>query len=325
MASSLKISELSTELKEHLSDNPAIFSKHFSMMDEVGAHMGVYENVVDKLPLYELDVADPNQPGNRATYAPKNDVLNWKNRTLAVDFGEVTLKIAQAEIEAIHQSHLAKIAAAARRSSVYDLPFEEYMLQRVIAKSKDSLRRLAMFKGALSAVGTTSGDITDGFLTKIAADITATDIPAANVATGAVGGPTASNAFTEFKKVVDIIASQNPEYLNSDLVCYASPENVKFYNESYRSTFGSLPYNNEFKKTFVNDMSNIELIPEIGMAGSDRIIITPRFNLAMGTDALERMNNIEIEKRERAIHFLIDYKLGFEYGIAELIWCNDLA
>lgn len=316
----LSISSLSTNLKERLSDNPAIFSKYFTMMDSDG-HMTIYENVVDQQPLYELDVTDPGQPGNRGSYDVKTGVLAWKNRTLTVKNGEVTLKITQAQIEALHKTHLAKVAAAARRGSVYDLPFEDFMIQRVLAKLVDQIERSLKWKGALNASGTATADIADGFETKMAADITATTIPAANVFAGAA--ITASNALAQFHGVLDKVASENPEYLMQDLVCYAAPENIKFYWENYRSTHGALPYNNEFKKRFLNDMENIEMIPQIGLSGDDRVIITPRRNFAIGTDALERIGNIEIEKRERAIHLLVDFKIGFEYALADLIWTND--
>ena len=61
------------------------------------------------------------------------------------------------------------------------------------------------------------------------------------------------------------------------------------------------------------------------MVGSDRIIITPRMNFAFGTDAKERMDNIEIEKHKRTIFILMDYKIGAEYALSQLIWTNDQA
>lgn len=317
---SLSIADLSSNLKERLSDTPAMFSKYFTMMDNDG-HMGVYENVEDKLPLYELDVNDPGQPGNRAAYAPKTGVLAWKNRTLEVKNGEVTLKFTQAQIEALWKTHLAKIASATRRGSVYDVPFEEMMIQRVIAKLIDQIERTLKWKGALNASGTATADIANGFETVLAAAIIATEVPADNVFTGAT--VTANNALAQFNGVLDKVATENPEYLMQDLVCYCSPENLKYYWENYRATHGALPYNGQFQKRFLNDMENIEMIPQIGLSGDSRILITPRYNLAIGSDALERINNIEIEKRERALHFLVDFKIGFEIGIAELCWTND--
>ncbi len=318
---SLNTANLAANLKERLSDEQALFAKYFTMMDNDG-HMVVYENVVDKLPLYELDVADPGQPG-KSTFTPKTGVLDWVNRTLQVQEGEVTLEITKDQIEAFHKTHLAKIAAATRRGSVYDLPFEQYMFQRVIAKLVDQIERTMKWKGARNAAGTTSADIADGFETKIAADITATVIPAANVATGALGGITEANAEAEFKKVVDVLTTQNPEYLAQDLVCYASPEAVRYYWLNYRANHGALPYNQNFAKRILDDMDNIELLPQIGLSGDSRVVITPRFNFALGSDALERINNIEIEYHKRNILFMIDFKIGTEYGIAELIWTND--
>lgn len=319
---SLSIANLSANLKEHLADNEALFSKYFTMMDNDG-HMRVYEDVIDKQPLYELDVTDPGQPGNRDTYAPKANVLNWKNRTLEVKNGEVTLKLTQQEIEALHKTHLAKVAAETRRGSVYDVPFEEYMMQRVLMRLVDRIESILKWKGALNASGTTTADIANGFLTFIAADITSEAIPANQVFAGAA--ITVSNAEAQMLGVLNTLATTDPEALTQDLVMYVAPENAKFYWENYRAVHGALPYNDGFQKRFFNDMPNIELIPQVGLSGSDRVILTPRFNLAIGSDALERIGNIEIEKRERAIHVLVDFKIGFNYGISKMIWTNDQA
>ena len=319
---SLDTSNLSAELQERLSDEEAIFEKYFNPMDGVLDAVAVFDDVVDKLPLYNLDVADPNQPG-KSTFTPKSGVLDWKNRTLEVKEGEVTLEITRDQIEAMHRTHLAKIRNEARRGSVYDLPFEDYMLERVIMKSAQNLRNLALFKGVLNAAGTTSADILDGWLTLIAADIIATNIPAANVFTG--GAITSANAEAQFNGVRDIVIAQNPEYIDQPLVCLAAPENVQNYWTNYQANHGALPYNTSFERRNLEGLSNCPIIPEIGMTGSDRIVITPAFNMAFGSDAAERMSNIEIERHKRNLLFMIDFKIGVNYGIAELIWTNDQA
>ncbi len=318
---SLDVSSLSSELQQHISDNPAIFEKYFAPMDNVLGFQ-TFDNVVDKLPLYELDVSDPNQP-SKSTHTPKAGVLDWKNRMLTVKEGEITLKFTKAQIEALHKTHLAKINSMARRGSVYDVPFEEYMLRRVIEKSSDQLRRLGVWKGVLNASGSTSADILNGILTILATDIAATTVPAANVATGAA--ITSSNAEAQFNAVKDIVIAQNPEYIDQPLVCYAAPENVQHYWKNYQANHGALPYNTSYEKRNLEGLGDCPIVSEIGMTGSDRIIITPRGNMALGTDAAERMSNIEIEKHLRDIHFLVDYKVGVNYGIAQLIWTNDQA
>ena len=322
MASNPNITDLTANLQEYVSDNPAIFGKHFVPLNDMFDFMSIYPNIEDKQPLLELAVSDPNQPGNRASFAPKENVLNWKNRTLVVKNAEITLQFKQSEIESMWRSYLAKIAQEQSRGNVYDFPFESYMMQKVIEKSKDQIRRLSVWKGALNATGTTSADIMDGYLTKIAADITGGAIPAGNVFTGAA--ITASNAEAQFNGVRDLLITQYPEYMNMDLVCFAAPENVHYYSTNYQANHDSLPYNNEFKKTMLEGLSNCPIIPEIGLTGSDRIVLTPVGNLAYGNDAAERMSNIEIEKKDRTVTVLVDWKQGVEYAIAELLLTNSL-
>ena len=324
MADNPNISELEATLQEHISDNEAIFEEKFVPLDDMLDKMQVFDNVHDKQPLLNLEVNDPNQPGNRSGnngYEPKSDILNWKNRMLVVDHGEITFEMTQAKINALWQSYLAKIHQSPRRGNVYDVPFEDYMISRTIARSADQLRKKGIWKGVKNASGTTSADIMDGLLTKIAADIVDGDIPASNVFAGAP--ITTSNAVAQVEGLVDIIASNYEEYMDEPLTLYMSPANARKYMKNYQTLHDALPYNTEFKKVLVEGLDNCEICPEIGLSGSDRMVITPNGNLGFGTDAAERRNNIIVEREKRNLIFLVDFKVGVEYGLSQLMIVND--
>ena len=134
---------------------------------------------------------------------------------------------------------------------------------------------------------------------------------------------TNSNAVAQVEGIVDLIAANYEEYMNEPLTLYMSPANARKYSKNYQTLHDALPYNNEFKKVMVEGLDNCEICPEIGLSGSDRMVITPNGNLGFGTDAAERRNNIQIEKEKRKLIFLVDYKVGVEYGLSQLIWTND--
>lgn len=318
MASSVKISDLTAKLQENIAEYSQIFAQKLVGMESAFGYMTVIPDVEDQVPLIQLVTGDPLQPGNRGAFEPKDNVNVFKDRFLTVKNIEMPAVYKEAQIEALWRSHLAKIANATK-SSPYDMPFEELLIMKLAEAAMSNLRKKAIFKGVLNASGTTSTDLFNGLLTILAADITSTAVPAANVATGAA--ITASNALDQFELVLDKVPS---EYWMEDMVCLAAPENVRFYNKDYQATHGALPYNQEFDKVTL-DGTSIEIIPEIGMAGSDRVIITPRGNAVFATDALEGLTNFDVWPDHWDLEIGAKAKGGVNWAVAEEIWTNDQA
>lgn len=318
MASSVKISDLTAKLQENIAEYSQIFAQKLVGMESAFGYMTVIPGVEDQVPLIQLVPGDPLQPGNRGAFEPKDNVNVFKDRFLTVKNIEMPAVYKEDQIEALWRSHLAKISNATK-SSPYDMPFEELLIMKLAEAAMSNLRKKAIFKGVLNASGTTSTDLFNGLLTILAADITATNVPAANVATGAA--ITASNALDQFELVLDKVPS---EYWMEDMVCLAAPENVRFYNKDYQATHGALPYNQEFEKVTL-DGTSIEIIPEIGMAGSDRVIITPRGNAVFATDALEGLTNFDVWPDHWDLEIGAKAKGGVNWAVAEEIWTNDQA
>lgn len=319
----LIVTNLTNYLQRHLAENPQIFMEKMVGMAAELEPKGItmYNDIEDEMPLYELGVSDPGQPGNRASANYKASVLDWKNRILKVKNGEVSLKFTQAQIEALRKTHLNQMMMRRSNGDIYDIPFEQFMLDAVLKRLEDQIIRTLLWKGSLNASGTTTAAIADGFDIKLAADITATNIAASHVFAGAAIN--ASNAIAQHKGVLDLIGTTDPHYLSRELICYTAPENMKFYNENYRADNGALPYNQQFQKTFLNDMPNIRMETQEGLAGDDRVVITTPGNLVVGTNAANAMNNIVVEQHLRDVYFLIDFKIGFEYKLTQEIWTND--
>ncbi len=327
MASSVTVANLSSKLQEFVADNPKIWQDLYVSMMGIGSYIDVYEDVQDQLPLVKLNVTDPNQPGNRGSFAPKNNVLNFTDRILQVKNCEISLKFNQAEIEAMSRSYVNRMAQMVGQGNnagdVYSMPFEEYMLMQVIAKSADQVRKEALYGGVLNATGTTSDTLFDGYLAYITVLVAATAIPAANVFAGAA--ISASTALAQFEGVKNKLMATRPDLAKEDLVFIAAPENWDFYAQNYRSSFGALNYNLDFVKSRLDGLPTTELINEVGLVGSDRLILTPRYNLVLGTNSMQAMENIIIEKQERNLKVMADWKMGVNIIDPTLVWTNDQA
>ncbi len=320
MASSVSISDLTAKLQENVKDNPNIFTRKLvTSINNLGIWT-VYDDVEDQIDLTQMITGDPLQPGNRATsWAPKTGVHQFKDRIGVVKHAESAQTFKQAQIEALWKSHLAKKRSSTRQN-IYDMPFADLMQQRTVSASIDALVKKTLFKGSLNATGTTASDICDGINTIISADVTSTDIPAANVFAGAA--ITKSNAEAQFNGVKDLVISQNPEYIDEELVCLAAPENVVHYWTNYQSNHGALPYNTQFEQMTLEGI-NCRIVKEIGLVGSDRIIITTPGNLALMTNSLSNIDEIEYWKEHWDLDMGLKFKIGVDYHIAELMFVND--
>ena len=319
---SIKISDLEAQLLDYIAVNPEVMAiKMIDTIEGLG-FLKIYDKVENKLALLELFTDDPNQTGVRpGGFEPKTDISVFKNRIAEVQPVQAPILYTETQLDTLHRSHLSAL-----ERGQYDIPFEELILEKLSKAVVSYMMRSAFFKGVLNAGGTTSADLFNGWLTTIAADIISTAIPAANVAIVNITiGATvdATNALDHVNAVVQTVIDTRPEYASEDLVCLMAPENKFFYEKDYQATFNTLPYNQEFKKV-QPDGINAEIKGVNGMAGSDRIIITPRNNFAFVTDVMEEMGKFEFWKKDLDLAGISRFKATVDYHIAELVWCNNL-
>lgn len=123
----------------------------------------------------------------------------------------------------------------------FDMPFEAFIMQQIATKVKENLHLQGVYRGVYNAAGTTPIATMDGFLTLIAAAITATDI--APVVTGAV---TADNVIDKAELVYD---SLGEGYKNVPTQMIVSPTIFDWYGRKYRSLYNGSPLYTGIKKT----------------------------------------------------------------------------
>jgi hypothetical protein len=281
--------------------------------------MRLIPGVNDEYPLTELQLNDVIQPGNVDTFSPTTNASQFKARIGKVRPVKVDLQFKPTQVQGLWKTYLGEIQQRASKDA-YDLPFEGFLMDRIIAKAKENIRLKAMFKGIYNAAGTTPASTMDGIIKLISAAKADGSIPNSQIAT--LGSAiSASNAVDMFEKIVDIVPSQ---YKQADLVCVADPLMIQYYFRDYRSSFGALPYNTVFKKNMI-DGTTIELVPEPGLAGTDLVIITPRYNMTWLVDEEAKMDNIIVEKALRNINVILDFNCAPDFGIAGEMWMNDQA
>lgn len=277
-------------------------------------YMELFDEVEDELPLTEMFVDSVLQPGNKDSFSPKG-VASFKARIGKVRSCKVDFLLTPKQITAMWKSYIGKINKSTREN-VYDAPFQQYIINKIGEKLKNELQLTALYKGVYDEAGSGAADVFDGLLTKLKV---AGVVKAANIAAGAP--VTDANAIAEFEKVADLVPA---EYVNEDLVALVNPNYAKFYNRDYRATYGANTANTSgFNKSII-DGTNIEIIAEPALAGTNGLLITPRNNFAWLCDSMRKVDAFIIEKAERNIKVMIDFEAAPEVSIAELVWTNDL-
>jgi hypothetical protein len=316
--SSLDLSALPAKMKDYCIENMVgLLTK--LMLGIRPAYFNLLMNVKDEIPLVELVVDSIVQPGGKDTFDPQNNKIKFKARIGKVRSCKVDLQFKPTQVLNMWRSYLGMIAGGSIK--VDEMPFESFIVQKIIERAKDDVRVLALFKGVYNASGTTASDLFNGVLKIVVDEISSGGIPAGNIAAGAA--ITSSNAYDQVQLVVDKVYA-DPRYNSVPMVCLLAPENYRFYCQDYAATRGAAPYNDNFNQTLIEG-TNITLIAEPSMSGSDRIIITPEANLYYLVDEEAATNNITIEYALRNINVMMDFSIAPEIGIAELIWTNDQA
>lgn len=264
----------------------------------------------DELPLLELVMGSLLQPGGKDSFNPKK-AGDFKARIGKVRPCKADVSWSPTVIKAMWQSYIGMIDGG--KINPETIPFEAYLIAKVISKVKQELHYQAVFKGVLNSAGTNPGDTMTG-LVKLIAD---GSLPAGNIA-AAPGTITAANAGDKLKAVLDLV---DDTYYDMPMVCLVAPKVARMYNEWYKTTTGSVPYNMEYKKTFLEG-TMIEIVSEPGLSGTNHVIITPSENLFWLVDDEANMEKVQVEKEKRNIHVMMDFNASPEFGIGELVWTN---
>lgn len=156
----------------------------------------------------------------------------------------------------------------------------------ILLKTAGSLGKklnMAIFSGKRNEAGDTTADLFDGFDT-----ITAKEITSGNISTGKgnyteVAAITEANAIDVFNSLYDAV---DDELKSLPCKIYCTREEKIAYDRNYQLLHGALPYNTEFKKTFLEGSDGLwEFCPLASKKGSAYIQISPQQNMVYGYGA----------------------------------------
>lgn len=279
-------------------------------------YMELYPDVTDQLALTEMFVSSVLQPGGKDTFDPKGTV-GFKARIGQVRDCKIDYTLTPKQINAMWKGYLGRIAKS-KRGSVYDVPFQQYILDKLADRAKEEMHLDAVFKGVYNADKKTANRVFDGLLPLLskAGVLAAKQIYA--------GAPiTQANAIDQLEGIADKVPSH---LINKDLVMLVEPTAAKFYNRDYRASYGTKQDYQGFSHTML-DGTNITIVPEPGLADTGGIICTMRNNLVWLTGPLGGVpgSSFIIEKRQRNIDIMADFQAAPDLAIAEYVWCNQAA
>lgn len=272
----------------------------------------------DEIPLAELVMGDILQPGGKDAFNPIANALRFKARIGKVRPCKVDLQLTPSKIQQFYKTWLGN-KAKSTPTSPYDIPLEAFIMGKIVEKMKENLRLYAAFKGVYNPAGTAPADTMNGLWTLRAASLGTGEIPAINVVAGAP--ITKANAVDQFENVAEKVIT-HAAYSATKMIALCSPAARYNYFRAYRTENQALPYNNGFDKLYI-DGSQIEIVAEPGLQGSNGIMITPESNLFFLADDTQRMDSIIVEYALRNINILIDFQCAVDFGIGDLIWTND--
>lgn len=304
----IDITELATNLGDYHREHRDRLSAELLLDENFSDKFEIMDDVTDEVPLPNLSISDLIKPANPNTFAPTSNALAFGSRTLKVRGIKVDLQLVPQVLE---KTWLGKMK---NPSDPFDMPFEEFIMQYINSKIKENLLLQAVYGGTYNSGGTTPVDTMDGFLKKIADEITATNI--SPVVTGAI---TSSNVITSLEAVYD---SLGEAYKNVPTELKVNTQIFDWYNRKYRTDYGA---NNNYdgmkKGRILLDGTNCEVVREPGLGTSQRTIATVKENMVMGVDSMGGYN-VDIQKFDRTIKILVDFKAGVEF---KEIHANGLA
>lgn len=310
MATSISVTELNAALGDYCRENKVGIFEQLLFNDNFQDRYNVLDSITDETPLVTTTVSSVIKPADPETFTPTVDAVKFVPRILKVRGMKVDIKIVP---QLLYKSWLS-MGRSAGRATATKLELEQFVINHIIGKAHEDLHLVSLFKGIYNAAGATPTDCMDGFLKLIADEITATNITTGKnnlVATGAI---TQANVIDKLELVHDKLAAK---YKERPIEMKVSDQVFMFYQRAYRAEFGqNMDYKgmgDVFKRQLRLDGTNCTVIAEPGLGTSQRVICTPKDNMVIGTDLLSDKNQIETEKFERTLKFMMDFAMGVQF------------
>jgi len=302
LVTSVDITALEAALGAYTRKDKGILVRRMLLgMEGISDRMDVWDDVKDEAPLPSLTVTELIKPADAENFTPTPNGVVFDARMLKVRPWKVDLQIIP---QNLYRSWLGKHVK--QGSDIYDVPFEQFIMEEIIKRVQNDLRMRALFNGVYNGSGTAAVDVMTGVHRLIADEITAGEI-----------NPVATGVITKTTTIDAVEATHDglsEDYKNTTTQAMVGPTLFAWYVRDYRLRYGgNMDYLGMAKDSVYIDGTNCILKKEPGMGTSQRIIVCTPDNLTYGVDSLSDENNIVIEKEKRALNIMVDAKSGVDF------------
>ncbi len=233
-----------------------------------------------------------------------NSDVKIVGRTLETFFGSVIKKFSP---NSVYQSLYGSSIVSGE--GLKNTEITKYVVAFLMKQVSKSLNE-NLWGAVRNDAGNLTKDLFNGFDTITQKEITDGKIAVAN-----------KNLFEFSSTITDINAvdllkefyrAASDELQGESCKLFISKSIYNAYVDGYQQTVGSVPYNKEFKKTFLEGSDDkCELVALPNKKGSSFIQLTPKSNMLVGFDQESDLEKITVEKHHP---FILDFVLAMFFG-----------
>ncbi len=281
---------------------------------EFEKYMRKVPNVTDEYVVASSSNTEILQPFQKA-WTPKGSVafnarIN-KVRQLKVDY-------LLDNMDEIYRSYLAFMADETTERKNW--PLVKYIvMNHIIPGMREELNQISATGNYAAPTPGTAGAYltsTDGILTIIADEITATNLTA--ITTGVIAQSDALDKFETFNDSMPV------KYRDMAGIIFCSATLARYYQRDYRANFGAFNAQ-DAKDNLKLDATKKVIVGLECFEGSQRMLFTPQNNLLCMYDKIDVPNSFEFQAENRTVKILGDFKRGYGFGNLDEVFVNDQA
>lgn len=278
----------------------------------------IFEGIKGEKVITQFDVADNLARRWGKSFDPV-EIGAFKPRVLKTVLNKVDFAITPQDYEESYMGAFRK-----KGQNPEDWPFQAYIMEKVLAKLNQEFEVAAW--QAVQEASPSAGDYLrqtfNGFLKIIIDAITAGDITP--VATGAIN---AGNILANVRLMWAAVLPQYKENGTDIFMSYAMYDTYRIaYKDAYKVDPAFVQIDNSSYEGIMFELGNkrTRIIPINGLQGSNRIVITPRENLAIGIDSSSDVM-FRVKDDIRTMKFWMDFRMGAQILLQEegILVVND--
>lgn len=316
LASGISVADLNTQLGAYFRKYSSEIWRAITKDLQFESYMTKVSGVTDEYAIPSssaTELLQPWQPDFTKKGAVNFDAYINKVRRIKMDY-----TLTADDIDKISRSYTSFLYEEGKKSS--EMPIVKYIIENhfinKIREEIDAMSGKGVYDAPTALTAGASIDSVDGILTKIAAEITASNITP--IVTGAIGS---SDALTKTEVFHDALPSK---YRSMPGVIFMSATNALYYQRNYRTAFGGT--NDQLAKGNLKlDGTKKEIVGLDCFEGSDRILFTPKENLLCMYDKVYTPSTFEVEAEKRNVNIFTDFHRGYGFGNLGEVFVNDQA